>query len=166
MKTEKENIVEKEKPIVPKDIDIYQMITVRNGFQGKLIYTSSRTGETFVWDSFGSEQEIELRELRNAKNSAKGFFINNWFMFNDEDKWVIDYLGMSMYYKNAIKLDEFDSIFKQKPSEIKKTVSKLSEGQKRSLLYRAKQLIAAKEIDSLNAIGALEQALGVELIEH
>lgn len=151
------------KKIVPKDIDSSQYVTVRNGFQGKLVYISKRTGETFVWDEFGAEQEMELRELRNAKNSYKNFFINNWFMF-DED-WVVDYLGVRQFYKHAIPIDSFDEIFTQKASELKKTISALSEGQKKSVAYRAKELIAEDKIDSLSVINILEKALNIELIE-
>ena len=100
------------KPIVPKDVDPNQYITVRNGFQGRLIYISKKTGETFEWDGFGEEQEMELRELKAAKNSYnKAFYSNNWFMFNPEDEWVIDYLGVRQYYKNAVNVDEFDDMF-------------------------------------------------------
>lgn len=152
------------KPIVAKDIDIHQYVTVRNGFQGTLVYKSPKTGECFVWDEFGDEQTMELLELRNAKNSAKKFFINNWFMF-DED-WIIDYLGLRQYYKHAIKIEDFDKIFKLNPSEIKKVISSLSEGQKKSVSYRAKVLISDGEIDSNKAIAALEEALNVELIER
>lgn len=151
------------KAIIPKDIDATQYVTVRNGFQGRLVYKSKRTGETFIWDSFGSEQEMELRELRNAKNSYKKFFINNWFMF-DED-WIVDYLGVRQYYKHAIAIDHFDDIFTQKPAELKKTIAGLSDGQKKSVAYRAKELISEKEIDSLSVIHALEDALHIELIE-
>lgn len=149
--------------IVAKDIDPNQYVVVRNGYQGTLIYKSPRTRERFVWDEFGAEQEMELRELKAAKNSAKGFFINNWFMF-DED-WIIDYLGVRQFYKNAISIDDFDNIFEMKANELKATVSKLSNGQKRSVAYRAKQLIEAQEIDSLSVISALEDALGISLIE-
>lgn len=45
-------------------------------------------------------------------------------------------------------------------------MSKLSSGQKQSVAYRAKQLIADGTIDSNRAIAALEKALGVELIER
>lgn len=152
------------KPISPKDIDLHQYITVRNGFQGKLVYVSQKTGEHFVWDSFGGEQEMELIELISAKNTSKKFFINNWFMF-DED-WVIDYLGLRQYYKYAIKIEDFDDVFKLTPAEIKKTISALAKGQKKSVAYRAKQLIAKEEIDSRKVINALEEALGIELIER
>ena len=95
------------KPVVPKEIDPNQIITVRNGFQGRLVYKSKRTGERWSWESFGAEQDMELSELKNARNSNKKYFINNWFMF-DED-WVIDYLGMRQYYKNSLNIQDFDS---------------------------------------------------------
>lgn len=152
------------KPLVAKDIDVHQYVTVRNGFQGKLVYVSPKTGEHFVWDGFGTEQEMELLELRNAKNSAKKFFQNNWFMF-DED-WIVDYLGLKHFYKHAVKIEDFDKIFEMSPAEIKNTVTALSDGQKKSVAYRAKMLIAEGGIDSNKAINALEEALGVELIER
>lgn len=151
------------KKIVPKDIDLSQFVTVKNGFQGRLVYKSSRTGEKFVWDGFGTEQEMELRELRNAKNTSKKFFINNWFMF-DED-WIVDFLGVRQFYKNAIKITDFDSVFKKSPDEVKKIIAKMSNGQKKSFAYRARELVVAGEIDSRKMIAVLEESLGTELIE-
>ena len=151
------------RPIVAKDVDPDQYVIVRNGFQGKLVYKSSRTGEHFVWDGFGSEQEMQLRELRNAKNTSKKFFINNWFMF--DDAWIIDYLGVGQYYKNAISIENFDDVFKKPAAELKKLIGGMSAGQKKSLAYRAMALIAADEIDSRKTIATLEEALGIDLIE-
>lgn len=152
------------KPVVPKEIDPNQIITVRNGFQGRLVYKSKRTGECWSWESFGAEQDMELSELKNARNSNKKYFINNWFMF-DED-WVIDYLGMRQYYKNSLNIQDFDQLFKKPVGEIEDIISKLSEGQRKSVAYRAKQLIAEEEIDSNRVINTLEKCLGVELVER
>lgn len=154
------------KSIIPKDVDPNQIITVINGFQGRLIYKSPRTQETYRWETFGDSQEIELRELRNAKSAAKKFFMNNWFMFSDEDSWVIDYLGLNQYYKNALRLDEFDELFTKTASEIEEIISKLSAGQKKSVAYRARQLMLEGEIDSNKVISTLENSLGIELIER
>ncbi len=154
----------KKKKISAKDIDMTQYVTVRNGFQGRLIYKSPRTGERFVWDEFGAEQEMEIRELRNARNSAKKFFINNWFMF-DED-WIIDFLGVKQFYKNAVSIEDFDNIFSKPADEIKNIIENMSDGQKRSAAYRARQLINSGDIDSNKAISTLEETLGVELIER
>ncbi len=152
------------KPVVPKEIDPNQIITVRNGFQGRLVYKSKRTGERWSWESFGAEQDMELSELKNARNSNKKYFINSWFMF-DED-WVIDYLGMRQYYKNSLNIQDFDQLFKKPVGEIEDIISKLSEGQRKSVAYRAKQLIAEEEIDSNRVINTLEKCLGVELVER
>ena len=151
-------------PVIPKEVDLNQYITVKNGFHGRLVYISSRTGEKFIWDDFGDEQEIELRELRNAKNSSKGFFVNNWFVF--DDAWVIDYLGVRKYYKYVINIDDFDKIFELEPDELGEAVSQMSDAQKRSVIYRASRLIADGTIDSRRTISTLEEALGVELVEH
>lgn len=155
----------KPKPIA-SEVDPNQLIAVKNGFQGRLIYVSSRTGERFVFDEFGDVQEIELRELRNAKNSQKSFFTNNWFMFDEDDAWVVSYLGVSQYYANVIDIDSFDDIFEMPPEEVENIVSKVSDGQKKSIEYRARQLLLEDGIDSNKVIAALEKSLGVELVER
>lgn len=155
-----------ESPIIPKDVDPTTIITVKNGFHGKLVYTSSRTHEVFRWDSFGDEQEMELRELRNAKSSQKKFFENNWFMFDEANSWVIPYLGLNNYYKYAINLEDFDKIFSKTPEEVKKIIANMTKGQQSSVAYRARQLVKDGDIDSRKMIVALEEALGIELIEH
>lgn len=165
-RTRAKKVAEKTEPkrIIPKDIDPDQYVTVRNGFQGKLVYISKHTGERFVWDQFGAEQEMELRELKNAKNSYKKFFENNWFMF-DED-WIVDYLGVQRFYRNAVRIEDFDEIFQKDAKTISEIISDMSDGQKKSVAYRARVLIADGAIDSNKAITALEESLGVELVER
>ena len=165
--TTEENTVEedtKKQYKVKKDLDPNMYVTVRNGFNGTLVYKSKKTGERFVWDEFGDEQEIELIELKSAKNSYKTFFINNWFLFDDPE--VIEWLGLTSYYKHALNFEDFDKLFSKSPEEIEETISHLSDGQKKSVAFRAKQLIANSEIDSLKVINVLEKSLDIELIEH
>lgn len=156
--------VEKPSYKVKKDLSPNMMVTVKNGFNGTLVYKSKRTGEVFVWDGFGSEQEMELQDLKAAKNTYKSFFINNWFLFDDPE--VVEWLGMSQYYKHALNTEAFNELFTSTPDEIKKTVSKLSSGQKKSAAFRAKQLIQEGKIDSIKVITALEESLSVDLIER
>lgn len=155
---------EKKSYKVKKDLDPNMYVTVKNGFNGTLVYKSKKTGERFVWDAFGDEQEMELAELKSAKNSYKAFFVNNWFLFDDPE--IIEWLGMGQYYKYALNSASFDKLFEKTPDEIEKVVAALSAGQKKSLAFRAKQLIADGMIDSIKVIAALEKSLSVELIEH
>ena len=78
---------------------------------------------------------------------------------------MIDYLGVGRYYKYAVSIDDFDRIFEMSAEEIPDVVSNMSNGQKRSVAYRARQLIGDGKIDSIRVINALEKSLGVELIE-
>lgn len=161
--------VVQEKPVktVPRrDVDLDQLIPVLNGFQGRLLYRSPRTNELLIWPEFGDEQMMELKELRNAKNTWKVFFANNWFMFDEEHQWVIDYLGVRQYYKNALGIDNFDDLFSKSPEEITEIISGLSDGQKKSVIQRARTLVAEDAIDSNRAITALEESLGIELKER
>lgn len=170
-KAEVENveIVESEKPVEskkvykPKQLDPDSIITVKNGFHGQLVYVSSKTGERFLWDGFGDEQDMELSELKNARSVGKKYFINNWWLFDDPE--VVDYLGMNKYYKFALNIDEFESLFDMPADKIEAKISKLSIGQKKSVAYRAKQMIAEGAIDSNRTIQTLERCLGIDLVE-
>lgn len=148
-----------------RDIDLNMMVNVYNGYHGLLVYKSSRTGETFEWSGYGEDQPMELGELKRAKSgTTKKFFTENWFMF-DED-WVVDFLGVGQYYKKAIPLDSFDEIFELSPDDLIERLEGLPNSQKRSVAYRAKQLIEDGTIDSNKTIATLEKCLGVELIER
>ena len=83
----------------------------------------------------------------------------------DED-WIVDFLGIQQYYRNAVSVNQFDDIFANGADKIKEIVGRMSAGQKRSAAYRARQLIADGVIDSNKAITALEESLGVELVDR
>lgn len=155
---------EERAPLISKEVNLRQIVTVRNGFQGRLVYQSRHSGETFVWDEFGAEQDMELGELRNAKSSSKNFFINNWFMF--DEPWIVAYLGLEQYYRHAVRIEDFDRLFSLPAEEMAETIAALSDGQKRSVAYRAHVLIAEGAIDSNRTIAALERCLGVELVDR
>lgn len=149
--------VQKKAELKPEDY-----VTVRNGFNGKLVYRSRNTNEVFIWDGLGAEQEMELRELKHARNTARGYFINNWFMFDDPA--VPEWLGVSMYYKNALELEDIDALFDMTPVEIEKTIRSLPAGQKETIANRAKELLrTGDKIDSIRVIHALERSLGITL---
>ena len=155
---------EKKQYRVKKNLDPNMIVTVKNGFHGSLIYKSKRTNERFEWEEFGDEQDMDLQELKNARNSSNTFFANNWFLIDDPE--VLEYLGVTEYYKNALNYESFDSLFDESPAEIKNKIALLSNGQKKSVIYRAKELIASGAIDSIKVINALEEALATELIDR
>ena len=65
-----------------------------------------------------------------------------------------------------MSVNQCDDIFANGADKIKEIVCGMSAGQKRSAAYRARQLIAEGAIDSNKAITALEESLGVELVDR
>lgn len=157
---------QEEKPSikVKQRLTPHTYVTVKNGFNGKLVYVSAHTREKFVWSQFGDEQEMELQELKSAKATNKAFFERNYFLFDDPE--VIEYLGVGRFYESALTFEEFADLFTWPAEEIESRLCALSKGQKQSLAYMARQQIADGQIDSLKVIDTLEKGLGVELIEH
>ena len=140
-----------------------EYVTVINGFDGRLVYKSTKTGEKFVFDAFGSTHEMEIQELKKAKSDSKKFFEKNWFLIDDPE--VIEYLGVGEYYKDALTYAEFDQIADMTADEISARMAKVSDGQKIAIAHYARKLIKGGKIDSMKAITALEKGLGVQLTD-
>lgn len=155
-----------EKSFSYQDIDTRETVIVRNGVHGILVYESPRTHEVFKWSEFGDEQEMEIQELRTAKNNYKQFFTENWFMFDDDYAWIVDYLGVGAYYKHTLNIDRLFELFDMSDSDMQKEVSALTNGQKLSIAYIAREMIADGRIDSRKKVEALEAALGMSLSEE
>lgn len=146
------------------DLPLDYEVDVINGFHGKLTYKGRHSGAFIEWESFGDRQIIDLKELKDAFASQKKFYKENWWLFEDPD--VIEFLRAKEFYKNALNSDNFDDIFTKTPDEINDIVSKMSKGQKKSLGYRAIEMINNGTLDSRKTIIALRDALGFELVEE
>ena len=147
--------------IKPRKLDPEMYVVVRNGYPGLLVYKSTKTGERFRFEGFGDEHEIELQELKKAKNEFKDFFINNWFLIDDPE--VIEYLGVGQYYKDAFTYEEFEELADMTAEEVAARIRQISDGQKLAVTRYAQQLIRDGRIDSVRVIRALEDGLGVKL---
>lgn len=146
------------------DLPLDYEVDVINGFHGKLTYKGRHSGAFIEWETFGDRQILDLKELKEAFASQKKFYKENWWLFEDPD--VIEVLRAKEFYKNALNSDNFDDIFIKTPDEINDIVSKMSRGQKKSLGYRAIEMINNGTLDSRKVIMALKDALGFELIEE
>jgi hypothetical protein len=171
VETSEVTIVEKiEKPIkvikTKQKLPLDMMVDCANCTHGRLVYVSKRqNGYVLEWTDFGDTQPIELAELVSMKNTYPRFFRDNWIMIDDID--VLDYLGVTSFYKNALKVETFDEFFSLSPMEIKEKISVMTNGMKKTVAFRASELIenGSKVMDSRATISAIEEALGFDLIE-
>lgn len=162
VETKVEEVVSK--TIIPKEVDVTMEIPVRSAYQGDMSYIN-RHGEIYEWKEFGDVQYLELAELRIAKNTAKKFFVKNYFTFDEGYEWVPEYLGIGGLYKNCLSADRFDDLFDEPIEKMQKDIYSMTDAQKETVKYRAYALIENGTIDSRKVISALEECLGVELVE-
>ena len=158
------DVVEKQHIKLRKTLPPEAIIPVINGFQGKLIAQNRRTHEEFIWEEFGDVQDLTFADVKSIYSTDKAFFSNNWFLF--EDTLVLEVLNAEKYYTNALTVEDFDTLFDKTSDEIKAIVSKLNHSQKMSVCYKARNAVANHEIDSLSVITALEDSLGVKLVDR
>lgn len=159
----KQNETLKTEKRVKVEPDPHELIPVKNGFHGRLTYKSRRDGTEVVWAEYGDEEFLEYQELKSARSSQKKFYTENW--------WIIDYeylevLGVLKFYENAINEESIDSLKNKSPDKIKEIVSKMSNGQKKSLSYKVIEMIKTGELDSVKTINALKESLNLNQIEE
>lgn len=164
--TNKNTAVAHEKSVVKvvKELDPSMVVSVKNGFDGTLVYHSKKTGEDFVWHALGDEQDIDLAELKNARNASKSFFENNWFVIDDED--VLKWLRVDSFYENALTIEEMETIEEQPAAKITKMISGMSNGQRETLRYMIIRKHAEGKLDgaTVKSLKVLEKLLNINLI--
>lgn len=149
---------------VRKLIDPNTIVTVTNGFQGVLVCQNKRTQETFIWENYGDEQELTFGDLRTIFSSDKEFFINNWFLIDNPE--VLEALNATRFYKNSLGIDGMETLFDNDSDTIMHIVNGLTDAQKRTVAYKARNMIVEKTLDSISKIEALEESLGILLLER
>lgn len=144
-------------------IDPTEQIEVRNNTVGRLVYSSPRMmGYTIVWDSHGDVQLMDFAEVQTMKNAHKRFFQDNWITIDDPD--VIQALGISNLYKNAVNGNDIKALFEMNPNVIRKRVAAMNDGMKSTVRSAAKLAIDNGTLDSVQRIRVLEEALDCSLM--
>jgi hypothetical protein len=145
------------------------MVRVISNCVNPLVYSSKRTnGMVIEWDTYGSENFMDVAELIAMRGSDRRFYEDNWIVFEDSDGFTAQELykavGVNRYYMFAISPKELDKVFEKNPTEIREIISKCSKGMKETIHERAKLLRDAGRLDSYVKVKAVCDALGLETL--
>jgi len=159
----KEEVVVEKRTAAPtfKRPDRNEEICVISSCPTALGFTSSvNPGVRARWGGVGDEQWLEFQYLAEMASRHRKFFEENWIVVPDE---VLVALRMDRYYQNALSFDEYERIFEMDIDEMEKKLRAISEGQKKTLVMRAIQMIEDGEMDSLHRVSVLEEVFGCAL---
>lgn len=161
--SKKDETVKKNTKQETKKYEDHDLVLVKNGTSGELVYIAPRTGVTYIFDSFGDEQEIPFGELKATRmGNYATFFKRQWFLIDDQE--VIKQLGIEKYYKDQLSYNELNEIFNLSKEDIVERVKNISEYQRDTLGYLTVKKIKNNEINDLNVIRSLEDVLHTKLI--
>ena len=176
--TEKTASRDAEHAVVAKKRDYkfpdHVMIAVQSNTYGELIYVNQRTGARVSWQEIGDVQPVPMGELRDMRNTQRGFFSNNRIFIvgvEDEDycdaspEDVYKALMVTQYYKDVIDPNNVNAIFNLDPNELRIRLNRMSDGAKTNFVVAANEAIRRGRLDSLKKIRVIEECLGCELIE-
>ena len=149
------------------------LINVKSNVFGELFFIDPVTKAKIKWTQCGEVLQLPLATLRNMKNGAIKFFVNQLVVitgFADEnaDKYevadIYKALYISQYYKDILDPTNYDEICSWTPAVIKQKVPVLSKGAKGKLVVALNTYIEKGILDSLKAIKTFEEVLGCDLM--
>ncbi len=149
-------------------------ICVTSMFSGKLRFTNSRTGESYIWSRRGEALDLTVSDIKDMRSKQVLFFDNQWVRIGDgvdEDgntipsHEIIKALRLEHYYKNFIDPDNFDELCSIKTEDIENRVSMLTDGAKENLTVALNDYIKSGRLDSISKVRAFEKALGCSLCD-
>lgn len=158
---EVEEVVEEPKRKKVAKIDPSELIAVRSCTFGKLIYTSRKTGISYIWENKGDEEYLEFGELMTMKASSPKFLKSPYIVIEDED--VIEKLGLTDIYKNITMIEDLDRFFRLPLGEMEEKIEMFPQGFRSTLLTTANKLIKSGQLYDIRKIKLLENKLKVDL---
>lgn len=144
------------------------IVNVQSAVHGTLIYINHKSGDQYLWPSYGDVQQLNMYDLRAMKAGQIAFYANNWINILGSDSpgyenaTPADFynaLFVGKYYNIDIDLSDIRSVFAWSVEDINAKVPGLSAAIKENLIVALNDAVNSGAIDSVKKIKALEAAL-------
>lgn len=135
----KEETVVKEDPVVSPAPAVERkgddLIPCKSIVNGEMICIAKKTGNKYVWSSYGDVTEVEYQDLMGLRASRSRFIFGPLFMIEDEDllselRWkqvkeLYDnlYSVADIYDVLELPVDQFRTALERMPNSFRKTVA-------------------------------------------
>ena len=142
-------------------------VEFRNNTNGSLVFTSNKTGETYILDEYGDVDYMTFEEILGLKNNSKRFLEEYWLTITDlpNGEYTIeqinDVLGISyLYEKDKANLTELDKFIHGNINTFKEVYVTLPETTKKNMIGRARKLYFSGELKGFELVKFLTDITG------
>lgn len=144
------------------------LIPCRSVTFGELLMASpvpSRKNVVYSWANYDDIQEVEYQDLvYDLRMQGRSFVKYPRFIIMDDD-FIEQNPSLNDIYNSLYTNEELLDILQRSPEEIKKIVSNLPVGVKKSVKSLVSTLIQSGSFDSVNKIKALDEVLDTQMFQ-
>lgn len=126
-------------------------------------YKDSKTLDMYEWDEIGHVEYMTFETLKNMWRNNKGYFKNMWLKPNDDR--VINKFGLVKTFEKYEYLMDASNYTKKNIGAVCDVISNTPNGLKFAICDKIKSLVVSGEVADVSVIKALENRLGIDLIE-
>lgn len=140
------------------------VIPVKSITYGALIYKSTKTSATTVWNKIGSIQNMTIAEITEMMNTSPVFLTQpNVILLNET---AMKQFRLTKIYEDVAKISNLKELFKKSNSEIEIAIQNAIEANMRDVLIaKVRTMYANKTLTDINVISILEDKLQFDLVE-
>lgn len=167
--TEKEIVIKEPTKTVTKKVeerkyDSGDLIPCRSVTQGELLYPGKKSGELYVWGSYGDITEVEYQDLLSLKLGKSQYIYDPLFVIEDEElisqtKWA----DVKKLYESMFNADDINEILNLNNAEFKRVLSSVPVGLKNAISKEVSTQIDNGTFDSIQKIRIVDEVCGTDL---
>lgn len=140
-----------------------EAIPCRSVTYGELVLMGYKSKLLYTWANTGDVTYVEYQDLQALQSRKSRFLTEPLFIIEDEDL-AAQWSNMLKPIYDKIQEEDLEEILKLSPSKLKSKLKSSPEGIQKSIKSMAAAKIASGELDSINRIKAIDEALGTELL--
>ena len=138
-------------------------ILCRSVTEGMLFFIGKKTGMLYQWNGYGSEYEVEYRDLVIAVRTRESYIFNPLFIIEDED-FLEEFPIVKKFYEKSYDVTEIKNILYLPLEDMKRAIMALPKSALRTLQNMASTEVINKNLDSVQKIKYLDEVFGTELL--
>lgn len=149
-------------------IDNDETVTIMNVSSGQVFYTSKKSGLSFEMLEYGDVIDLDFGELKYMRASHPRYLTYPMIAIvgeNAED--VVEQLGLQNVYETMIFPEDLDYVLNEMNiDEFKEVFNKATEGMKILIISTVRKRVEEGTFDSFSKIQAIEELMGISIIEE
>lgn len=155
------------KPAAAKKFDKDDLISCTSVFPGTCILIGKRTGNQYVWDQIGEEQEVFYQDLQaEILNKRSQYVYEPLIVINDPEAYG-NKKAIKDLYANVYFIEDVQELLASgDTAKIKNAIRKMPEGVVTSVKSIVVSLIQDGELTDYRAVKAMDDELGTDMAKQ